>query len=97
MREEVYRVCTWTSKVCRIIAFYRFWAIILPTFGGLGKAQGLILLKTARVVEYVAAVVSVSRLPLKLAVKFKAPWSSCHGKKRGRPSAVLLIPPYGTP
>ena len=27
---------TWTPKVCRIIAFYRFWAIILPTFGGLG-------------------------------------------------------------
>ena len=24
-------------KVCRIIAFYRFWAIILPTFGGLGN------------------------------------------------------------
>ena len=23
-------------KVCRMIAFYRFWAIILPTFGGLG-------------------------------------------------------------
>ena len=29
---------TWTPKVCRIIAFYRFWAIILPTFGGLGRA-----------------------------------------------------------
>ena len=28
---------TWTPKVCRIITFYRFWAIILPTFGGLGK------------------------------------------------------------
>ena len=28
---------TWTPKVCTIIAFYRFWAIILPTFGGLGK------------------------------------------------------------
>ena len=26
---------TWTPKVCRIIAFYRLWAIILPTFGGL--------------------------------------------------------------
>ena len=26
-----------TPKVCRIIAFYRFWAIILPTFGGPGK------------------------------------------------------------
>ena len=25
---------TWTPKVCRIIAFYRFWAIILPIFGG---------------------------------------------------------------
>ena len=24
-------------KVCRTIAFYRFWAIVLPTFGGLGK------------------------------------------------------------
>ena len=24
---------TWTPKVCRIIAFYRFWAIILATFG----------------------------------------------------------------
>ena len=28
---------TWTPKVCRIIAFYLFWAIILPTFGGLGR------------------------------------------------------------
>ena len=27
----------WTPKVCRIIAFYRFWAIVLPTFGGLGR------------------------------------------------------------
>ena len=27
---------TWTPKVCRKNAFYRFWAIILPTFGGLG-------------------------------------------------------------
>ena len=30
---------TWTPKVCRRIAFYRFWAIILPTFGGLGNTQ----------------------------------------------------------
>ena len=29
---------TWTPKVCRIIAFYRFWAIILLTFEGLGNA-----------------------------------------------------------
>ena len=28
---------TWTPKVCRIIAFYGYWAIILPTFGGLGR------------------------------------------------------------
>ena len=28
---------TWTPKVCRIIAFCGFWAIILPTFEGLGK------------------------------------------------------------
>ena len=28
---------TWTLKVGRIIAFYRFWAIVLPTFGGLGN------------------------------------------------------------
>ena len=27
---------TWTPKVCRIIAFYGFWAIVLPTLGGLG-------------------------------------------------------------
>ena len=27
---------TWTPKVCRIIAFYRFRAIFLPTLGGLG-------------------------------------------------------------
>ena len=27
------------QKVCIIIAFYRFWAIILPTFGGLGRGQ----------------------------------------------------------
>ena len=30
-------VLTWTQKVCRIIAVYRFWAIILPTFGGPGS------------------------------------------------------------
>ena len=30
---------TWTPKVCRIMAFYRFWAIIFPTFGGLGRQQ----------------------------------------------------------
>ena len=29
---------TWTPKVCRIMAFYRYWAMILPTFiGGLGR------------------------------------------------------------
>ena len=27
-------VVTWTPKVCRITAFYRYWAIIVPTFGG---------------------------------------------------------------
>ena len=26
-------------KVCRIVALYRFWAIILPTFGGLGNGS----------------------------------------------------------
>ena len=26
----------WTPKVCRIMAFHRFWAIILLTLGGLG-------------------------------------------------------------
>ena len=30
-------VATWTPKVCRIIALYRFWDIILLTFGGLGS------------------------------------------------------------
>ena len=25
---------TWTPQVCRIIAVYRCWAFILPTFGG---------------------------------------------------------------
>ena len=30
-------VYTWTPKVCRIIAFYRFWAILLPTVGGPGR------------------------------------------------------------
>ena len=29
-------LATWTPKVCRIIALYRFWAIILPPFAGLG-------------------------------------------------------------
>ena len=28
-----------TPKVCRIIAFYRYWAIILPTLGGF-KVEG---------------------------------------------------------
>ena len=31
---------TWTPKIFRMIAFYRFRAIILPTCGGLGKADG---------------------------------------------------------
>ena len=31
---------TWTPKVCRIMAFYRFWATIIPTFGGLGRSRG---------------------------------------------------------
>ena len=30
-------IYTWTLKVCRIIAFYRYWASILVTFEGLGK------------------------------------------------------------
>ena len=30
-----------TPTVCRIIGVYRLWAIILPTFGGLGRASGL--------------------------------------------------------
>ena len=30
---------TWTPKVCRKIAFYRFWAIILSTLGGLGISR----------------------------------------------------------
>ena len=30
-------VLTWTPKVCRIMAFYGFWDIILPTLGGLGR------------------------------------------------------------
>ena len=32
-------VSTWTPKVCRIIAFYGYWASILPTLGGLGSSQ----------------------------------------------------------
>ena len=32
-------ILTWTPKVCRIIAFYRFWAIVLPTLRGLGKPE----------------------------------------------------------
>ena len=31
---------TWTPKVCRIMAFYRFWAIILPILGGSGRGLG---------------------------------------------------------
>ena len=37
--------CTWTPKVCRIIAFYDFygyWAIILLTLGGLGTGYWLL-------------------------------------------------------
>ena len=30
---------SWTPKVCRIITLFGFWAIILPTFGGLGSFQ----------------------------------------------------------
>ena len=37
-------VSTWTPKVCRIIAFYGYWAIILPTFGGLGTSTSSLIL-----------------------------------------------------
>ena len=40
MAGRLVRFLTWTPKVCRIIAFYRFWAIILPTLGGLGLEKG---------------------------------------------------------
>ena len=33
------KTITWTPNVCRIIAFYRIWTIILPTFGGLGTTD----------------------------------------------------------
>ena len=39
-------VCSWTPKVCRIMVFYRFWAIILPTLGGGGLGYGLGCLAT---------------------------------------------------
>ena len=32
---------TWTPKVCRIIAFSGYGAIILPTLGGLGRGVGV--------------------------------------------------------
>ena len=35
--EDYYRGLTSTLKVCRIIAFYRYWAIILLTFEGVGN------------------------------------------------------------
>ena len=35
---------TWTPKVCRIIAFSLFWAIILPTFGVWVGVSGLRML-----------------------------------------------------
>ena len=39
---------TWTPKVCRIIvAFYRIWAIILPTLGGLGSDPHSMVLGTS--------------------------------------------------
>ena len=44
---------TWTPKVCRIIAFCRFWAIILPTFGGLGTV--LLVARTPRPPENIKA------------------------------------------
>ena len=31
---------TSTPNVCRKMALYRFWAIILPTFAGLARVQG---------------------------------------------------------
>ena len=34
---------TWTPKVCRTIAFYRFWAIILPTSWGSGKPKPVLM------------------------------------------------------
>ena len=37
--ELAYEASTWTPKVCRRIAVCRFWAIMLPTFGGLGNSH----------------------------------------------------------
>ena len=36
---------TWTPKVCRILAFYRFRAMILHTFGGLGGCSACTFLE----------------------------------------------------
>ena len=35
--EVLRNTATWTPKVCRIIAFYGFWAFFLRTFEGLGS------------------------------------------------------------
>ena len=45
-RTSKFKVYTWTPKVCRIVAFYGYWAIILPTLGGLGNVHsgGCVLL-----------------------------------------------------
>ena len=32
-------VIMWTSKVCRILVLYKYWAIILPILGGLGNVD----------------------------------------------------------
>ena len=36
---KIPRITTWAPRVCRIMAFYRCWAIVLPTFGGLGTLE----------------------------------------------------------
>ena len=36
------------AKVCRIMALYRSWAIILPTLGGLGYGLGCLATDACR-------------------------------------------------
>ena len=64
-----------TPKVCRIIAVYRYWASILPTFGGLGETLRVSPSGTFRVAaKSTCSKVEVSRIAWAIAVH---PAESC--------------------
>ena len=53
---------TWTPKVCRIIAFYGLWAIILRTFEGLGTTFFIVVTIILIVIAVIVTIVITIRI-----------------------------------